>query len=206
MKIEKIVTGIISTNCYIVQNEETKEAVIIDPANYPKKMRSYISEEGLDIKAILLTHGHFDHIMGIDALLEEFDVPVYVHEDERELICDAVLNESNVYTNGYTFTGADYIRDGQVLKFAGYEFKVIHTPGHTSGGVCYYVESEQTLFSGDTLFYASVGRTDFPTSSMSALVRSIREKLLILPDDTIVYPGHMGATSIANEKEKNPFI
>lgn len=206
MKIEKFVTGIISTNCYIVQNEDTKEAIIIDPAYFPKKMKAYIAEEGLDIKAILLTHGHFDHIMGIDAILEEFPVPVYVHENEEELINDAVLNESNTYTNGYTFSKAEYIRDGQILEFAGYQFRVIHTPGHTSGCVCYYVESENTLFSGDTLFYASVGRTDFPTSSMSSLVRSIREKLLILPDETLVYPGHMGATSIANEKNMNPYI
>lgn len=206
MKIEKFVTGIISTNCYVVQNEDTKEAVIIDPANYPKKMRAYINEEGLEIKAILLTHGHFDHIMGIDDILAEFDIPVYVHEDEKELINDAVLNESKTYTNGYTFAKAEYLKDGQILELAGYCFQVIHTPGHTSGGVCYYVESEDTLFSGDTLFYASVGRTDFPTSSMSALVRSIREKLLVLPDETIVYPGHMGATSIANEKNMNPYI
>lgn len=206
MKIETFVTGIISTNCYVVHNEDTKEAVIIDPAYYPKKMKAYIAEEGLEIRAILLTHGHFDHIMGIDAILEEFPVPVFVHEDEEELINDIVLNESKTYTNGYTFSKAEYIRDGQILKFAGYEFKVIHTPGHTSGGVCYYVESEQTLFSGDTLFYASVGRSDFPTSSTSALIRSIREKLLVLPDETVVYPGHMGATSIANEKKMNPYI
>lgn len=206
MKIETFVTGIISTNCYVVHNEDTKEAVIIDPAYYPKKMKAYIAEEGLEIRAILLTHGHFDHIMGIDAILEEFPVPVFVHEDEEELINDIVLNESKTYTNGYTFSKAEYIKDGQILEFAGYQFRVIHTPGHTSGGVCYYVESENTLFSGDTLFYASVGRTDFPTSSTSALIRSIREKLLILPDETVVYPGHMGATSIANEKKMNPYI
>ena len=206
MKVEKFVTGIISTNCYIVENEETKEAVFIDPAGFSKSMREYIKEEGLEMKAILLTHGHFDHIMGIDAILEQYDIPVYVHEDEEELIKNPVLNESNTYTNGYSFSGAQYLKDGQILKFAGYEFKVFHTPGHTSGGVCYYIESENTLFSGDTLFYSSVGRADFPTSSMSALIRSIREKLMMLPDETIVYPGHMSATTIGHERKHNPFI
>ena len=134
----------------------------------------HIKSEGLDIRAILLTHGHFDHIMGIDDFLKEFDVPVYVHEGDRETITDASLNQSSVYTAGYTFSKAVYTKDGQVLSFAGYDFKVIHTPGHTPGGVCYYVESENVLFSGDTLFQNSVGRTDFVNSSTSDLVRGIR--------------------------------
>lgn len=206
MKVEIFVTGIISTNCYVVSNEETKEAVIIDPAAYPKKMRAYLHENELQVKAILLTHGHFDHIMGIDGILEEYQVPVYVHEEEAGLIQDPILNESNTYTNGYTFGNAEYTRDGQILELIGYKFRVIHTPGHTSGGVSYYVESENVLFSGDTLFHGSVGRTDFKTSSMSSLVHSIREKLFLLPDETVVYPGHMGATSIGTEKQINPYV
>lgn len=206
MKIEIFVTGIISTNCYVVSNEETKEAVIIDPAAYPKKMKGYLQENELQVKAILLTHGHFDHIMGIDGILEDFKVPVYVHEKEAQLIADPILNESNTYTNGYTYEKAGYIHDGQILDLIGYQFRVIHTPGHTSGGASYYVESEKVLFSGDTLFHGSVGRTDFKTSSMSALVHSIREKLFLLPDETIVYPGHMGATTIGTEKQINPYV
>ena len=206
MKVEIFVTGIISTNCYVVSNEETKEAVIVDPAAYPKKLKSYLQENELQVKAILLTHGHFDHIMGIDGVLEDYQVPVYVHEDEAELITDPILNESNTYTNGYTYDKAEYIREGQILKLIGYEFQVIHTPGHTSGGVSYYVASEYVLFSGDTLFHGSVGRTDFKTSSMSALIHSIREKLFLLPDETVVYPGHMGATTIGTEKKINPYV
>ena len=206
MKVEIFVTGIISTNCYVVSNEETKEAVIVDPAAYPKKLKSYLQENELQVKAILLTHGHFDHIMGIDGGLEDYQVPVYVHEDEAELIADPILNESNTYTNGYTYDKAEYIREGQILKLIGYEFQVIHTPGHTSGGVSYYVASENVLFSGDTLFHGSVGRTDFKTSSMSALIHSIREKLFLLPDETVVYPGHMGATTIGTEKKINPYV
>lgn len=207
MKVEIFVTGIISTNCYLVSNEETKEAVLVDPPNMPKKLIGRIAEEGLTIKAILLTHAHFDHIMGIDKAIELYgDMPVYVEESDLELLHTPQLNESTVYTHGYSYPGGDVIHDGDVLHLIGYDFKVIHTPGHTQGGVCYYVADRGVLFSGDTLFYGSVGRSDFATSSTSALIRSIREKLFLLPDDTIVYPGHMGATTIDNEKKNNPFV
>lgn len=206
MKIEKFVTGIISTNCYLAINEETKEAVVIDPAAYPAHLREYIKSEGIQITAILLTHGHFDHTMGIEDFLKEFDVPVYVHEEEEETMNSPQLNLSKSYTSGYTFSRAVYVKDGQVLTYAGYQFKVLHTPGHTSGGVCYYVEKEKVLFSGDTLFQNSVGRTDFPNSSMSDLVRGIQEKLMVLPEDVMVYPGHMGETTIGHEKKYNPFF
>ena len=206
MKVEKFVTGIISTNCYLAINEETKQAVVIDPAACPSYLMSHIKSEGLKVEAILLTHGHFDHIMGIDGFLSEFDVPVYVHEDDADALEDPVLNQSSTYTSGYTFGKARYLRDRQTLELAGYTFQVIHTPGHTKGGCCYYVASEDVLFSGDTLFQNSVGRTDFVNSSTSDLVHSVREKLFLLPDDTIVYPGHMGETKIGHEKKYNPYV
>lgn len=206
MKVEKFVTGIISTNCYLVINEDTKQAVVIDPAACPSYLMSHIKSEGLKIEAILLTHGHFDHIMGIDGFLSEFDVPVYVHEEDADAMEDPVLNQSSTYTSGYTFDKARYLRDRQTLELAGYTFQVIHTPGHTKGGCCYYVASEGVLFSGDTLFQNSVGRTDFVNSSTSDLVHSVREKLFLLPDDTMVYPGHMGETKIGHEKKYNPYV
>lgn len=206
MKVEKFVTGIISTNCYLVINEDTKQAVVIDPAACPSYLMSHIKSEGLKIEAILLTHGHFDHIMGIDGFLSEFDVPVYVHEEDADAMEDPVLNQSSTYTSGYTFGKARYLRDRQTLELAGYTFQVIHTPGHTKGGCCYYVASEGVLFSGDTLFQNAVGRTDFVNSSTSDLVHSIREKLFLLPDDTMVYPGHMGETKIGHEKKYNPYV
>ena len=206
MKVEKFVTGINSTNCYLVINEDTKQAVVIDPAACPSYLMSHIKSEGLKIEAILLTHGHFDHIMGIDGFLSEFDVPVYVHEEDADAMEDPVLNQSSTYTSGYTFGKARYLRDRQTLELAGYTFQVIHTPGHTKGGCCYYVASEGVLFSGDTLFQNSVGRTDFVNSSTSDLVHSVREKLFLLPDDTMVYPGHMGETKIGHEKKYNPYV
>lgn len=206
MKIERFVTGIMSTNCYLVVREDTKQAVIIDPAACPKQMVDAIKEQGLIVEGILLTHGHFDHIMGIDGFLEEFQVPVYVQEAEEETMNNPMFNLSASYTKGYAFSKAQYVRDGQRLSLAGMEFQVIHTPGHTPGGCCYYVEAEKVLFSGDTLFQCSIGRTDFPNGSTSDLVRSVREKLFALPDETKVYPGHMGETMIGYEKMHNPYV
>lgn len=206
MKIEKVVIGMIGTNCYIVENEETKECFLIDPAACPPELVTHIRQKGLHVQAILLTHGHFDHIMGIDGFLKEFPVPVYAHEEEKALLNDAELNASAEYSAGYTFSGAEYVRDGQILELAGIEIQVLYTPGHTIGGCCYYIQEEGVLFSGDTLFYGSTGRTDFPTGSQSRLIRSIREKLLVLPDETKVYPGHMSETSIGFERMYNPYL
>ena len=133
-------------------------------------------------------------------------MPVYVHEDDLKMMEDPQWNQSAIYTAGYTFAGTAPLRDGQTLSLAGYDFQVLHTPGHTPGGCCYYVKSEGVLFSGDTLFQRSVGRTDFEGSSTKDLIRGIKEKLMVLPDDTHVYPGHMGETLIGYEKRENPFI
>lgn len=206
MKVERFLTGILSTNCYVAWNEQTKEAVIVDPAAYSKKLAEFLREEGLKPQAVLLTHGHFDHIMGLDALLEEYPVPVYVHEAEKGLIVDPKTNLSLTYTNGYVFEDATYVTDGQKITVAGVTFEVLFTPGHTSGGCCYYAETENMLFSGDTLFRCSVGRSDLPTGDETTLIRSIKEKLLVLPENTVVYPGHMAATTIQTEKTANPFL
>lgn len=206
MKIQTFVTGIIGTNTYVVYNEKTKEAFLVDPAACPKKMLAFMEEEGLDLKAVLLTHGHFDHIMGLEDLEKLYKIPVYAGEREAELIVDAHWNQSDIYTKGYTFSDSVYLKDGEVLSVAGYDIQVLFTPGHTPGGVCYYIADEGILFSGDTLFHHSVGRTDFEGGSMSDLVRGIEEKLLPLPDETKVLPGHMEATTIGEEKKYNPFL
>ena len=207
MKIEKFVTGIISTNCYIVTNEETKETVIVDPANLSKAMIGYIEEEELVIKAILLTHAHFDHIMGIDKVIDRYgEMPVYVEESDLELLHTPSMNESTVYTNGYSYPGGDVIHDGDVLHLIGEDFRVIHTPGHTKGSCCYYLKDEGVLFSGDTVFYGSVGRTDFPGGSSREIRESLHKLLNALPDETNVYPGEDTSTTIGYDKRYNPFV
>ena len=207
MKIEKFVLGPVGTNCYIVSNDDTMECFIVDVAACPPEFVSHIRNSGLTVKAVLLTHGHFDHIMGLDRFLEEFPVPVYACTAEREVLESAQLNSSaGMLGQPYTFTGARFVKDGDLLDVAGMKIQVIQTPGHTIGGCCYYIADENVLFSGDTLFRASVGRTDLPTGSMSALVRSVTDRLLVLPDETRVYPGHMEETTIGYEKQYNPFL
>lgn len=207
MKIGKFVLGPVGTNCYIVINEKSSECLIVDPASCPPEFVRYIRNAGLAVKAVLLTHGHFDHIMGLDVLLREFPVPVYAYEAEKDLLENAQLNASlSMYGQGYTFSGAEYVTNRQNIKAAGITLQVIYTPGHTSGGCCYYIPDENVLFSGDTLFHGSVGRTDLPTGSMGQLVNSIRDRLFVLPDETKVYPGHMEETTIGYEKKYNPFV
>lgn len=207
MKIENFVLGPVGTNCYIVSDEETKECFLVDMAACPPELVSHIKNSGFTVKAVLLTHGHFDHIMGLDRFLEEFPAPVYACAAEKELLESAPLNSSSgMLGQPYTFHGAQYVKDGDLLEIAGMKIQVIQTPGHTIGGCCYYIADEQTLFSGDTLFRASIGRTDLPTGSMGALVRSVKEKILVLPDETRVYPGHMEETTVGYEKKYNPFL
>lgn len=207
MKIQNFVLGMVGTNCYLVVNEEEKQCILIDPAVYSGEIAEQIRREGLDLRAILLTHGHFDHIMGIDGFRKEFpEIPVYAHREEEALLKDVSMNASLEFGRQYTFSGAAYAEDGDVLDLAGMQFRVIHTPGHTIGGCCYYLQEEKVLFSGDTLFRESIGRTDFPTGNGGQLMRSIREKLFILPEETAVYPGHMERTTIGDEKKYNPYF
>ena len=201
------VVGPVQTNCYFLYREDTKDCVIVDPGDEAKRIKKFIEDQELHPVAILLTHGHFDHIMGLSDVMEDIKVPVYVEEADLPMMMDGESNLSSGYMRGgYQFADAVPVRDGQQLQIAGFQFRVIHTPGHTPGGCCYYMEQEDVLFSGDTLFRTSVGRSDFPGGSASALVRSVKEKLLILPEETHVYPGHMEETTIGYEKRHNPFV
>lgn len=207
MKIETMVLGQVRTNCYLVIQEDTKEAVLVDAADRADVIGRKLADEGLMLKAVFLTHGHGDHILAVEELKRNFGVKIYAAEPEADLLEDPRKNLSEDLFGTPVAVRADVLlKDGQKAEAAGMTFQVIHTPGHTPGGCCYYQPQEKVLFSGDTLFHGSVGRTDFPGGSMSQLVRSVREKLLVLPEDVTVYPGHEGTTAIGFEKKHNPFL
>ncbi len=206
MKIEQYCVGQVQTNCYFAINEDTKETLIVDPGDSAPLLAGKIKDQGLKPQAVLLTHGHFDHAMAAEELAGMFGIKVYAHEREKETLEQPGINVSSMIGRRDSYHADVFVKDGEKLQLAGMELKVLHTPGHTEGGCCYYIEKEQVLFSGDTLFCQSVGRTDFPRGSMSQLVRSIKEKLLPLPDEVKVYPGHMGPTTIGMERVGNPFI
>lgn len=206
-RIKTYVLGGISTNCYVIYHEGKKEAVIVDPADNGAFLLNKCRELGVEPTAILLTHGHFDHILAVEDIRRVFHCQVYAHVDEERLLEDSSMNLSGTLGIERMELSADeFLRDGQVIHLLGDEWKVLATPGHTAGSVCYYLESEQVLISGDTLFYESMGRTDLPTGSSSAIVKSITEKLFVLPDDTMVYPGHGDPTTIGYEKKYNPVV
>lgn len=206
LEIKSMTLGMVATNCYLLMNKETKEALLVDPADNAARISSVIEENGCTLKAILLTHGHFDHIMALNDLKKKYNVPVYAHEDEADVLQQSSLNMSGMIGQIYTTQADHYEKDGAHLKLAGFDIIVLHTPGHTKGGACYYFPEEKVLMSGDTLFHCSIGRTDFPTGSMSQLVRSVKEQLFVLPDDVQVYPGHDSVTSIGYERQYNPFF
>lgn len=206
MKLEIMVLGKVGTNCYIAMNEQNGEAIIIDPADRADKINSKLKEMGAKPVAILFTHGHFDHVLAANDLKKEHHIQIYANEKERETLENTQMNMSSMGNGQSSYQADVFVKDGQVLDLAGMICKVIWTPGHTPGGTCYFFEEDKILFSGDTLFCRSVGRSDFPGGSMSELIRSIKEKLMILDDDVKVFPGHMGATTIKDERIYNPFI
>ena len=206
IRIERAVLGQVSTNCYQVMNEQTGEMIVVDPADRADLIAARIREMKGTPAAILLTHGHFDHIGAVDELREMFGIECYAMAAEEELLSSVQINLSAMFGHPLTVKADRLLTDGQEITLAGIRIRAIWTPGHTEGGGCYYLPDEKLLFSGDTLFAESVGRSDFPTGSSSKLVRSVREKLMVLPEDTVVYPGHGEQTSIEHEKMYNPFI
>ena len=206
MKVGKIMLGMCQTNCYYLYEEGSKEAVFVDPADQGAYLYEQVQKAGLQIVGILLTHGHFDHVMAVDSVRAAYHIPVYAAEAEKETMQDASINLSINMGGAMLSVEADHwLKDGETITLLDQEVRCILTPGHTVGGMCFYFPKAGMLFSGDTLFQESVGRTDFPGGSMSEIVRSIREKLFVLPDAVQVYPGHGLMTSIKNEKMFNPF-
>lgn len=205
-KIDSRILGMVGTNCYLLCNMDIKECVLIDPADSQDEISRMIDESGCSLKGILLTHGHFDHIMAADAIRDKYGVKVYASCDEKNTLEQPHINLGEAYGLKLSVKADVWHKDGEILKLAGFDIEALHTPGHTEGGSCYYIREIGVLFSGDTLFCGSVGRTDFPGGSMREIVRSIKEKVMVLPDDTKVYPGHGEGTSVGYERENNPFL
>ncbi|MCF0145405.1 MAG: MBL fold metallo-hydrolase [Eubacterium sp.] len=202
--IQNLVLGMVQTNVYLLQNRETKEMIVIDPADAAGRIIRKIDEMEGKPAAILLTHAHFDHIMAAEKIRDTYHIPIYLEESEEEVLEDPNLNLSGSLGTSVSLKGDILVRDGEELNIAGFAIQVLHTPGHTQGSCCYYFPEQQILFSGDTLFYGSHGRVDFATSSSSDMVKSIHRLLTELPDDVNVCPGHEMFTSIKVEKRINP--
>lgn len=205
IKIGRMTLGVCATNCYFLYREGSQQVVFVDPGDRGADIYEALKRKGLSVAAILLTHGHFDHIWGAQKLRELSGARIYALDAEKVVCQDAYVNVSAQAGRKATIDPDEWLTDGQELSLAGISIRVIATPGHTIGSCCYYVEEAGFLIAGDTLFSGSVGRTDFPTGSMSRLIRSIKEKLFLLPDETKVYPGHGEETTIGAEKLYNPF-
>lgn len=227
LRVYSLVAGEVGTNVYVAVNEDTKECVVVDPAAGGRRLIERI-EDGLRVRpvAILLTHGHFDHILAVQDLVDHFHIPVYAGEAEREMLRDPGLNMSSMTGRSVSIVEYRPLREGDVLDLLGYRWEVLETPGHTEGSLCFYLPNtvdslpavgqgagakeapaavaHPVLFCGDTLFHDSFGRTDFPGGSGRQLYASITEKLFKLPEETAVYPGHEGHSTIGYEKKYNP--
>ncbi|MCF0122211.1 MAG: MBL fold metallo-hydrolase [Lachnospiraceae bacterium] len=204
MKIQTLVLGMVATNCYFLLNADTKEMILVDPADEVETIKDKVNAmEGRPV-AVLLTHGHYDHILAADSVRKIYQIPVYIHELDERSLKDASLNLSKFWRSSFTMKADRLLKHGDELHLADFGVRVLHTPGHTVGSACYYFQEQKALMSGDTMFFRSYGRTDFPTSSMLDMKKSIRRLLQELPDDTIVYPGHEMSTTIAMEKKYNP--
>ncbi|MHC1698199.1 MAG: MBL fold metallo-hydrolase [Geobacteraceae bacterium] len=205
MILETVVVGPLMVNCYIVGCETTREGLVIDPGGDAEKILSAVARLDLTIVQIINTHGHFDHVGANQTLMAAFGVGLRIHELDAPMLAHAditALKYGLKAENSPPPTG--FLCDGDIISFGKCSLKILHTPGHTRGGCSLYGES--VVFTGDTLFAESVGRTDFPGGSSATLVTSIREKLLTLPDETVIYPGHGPASTIGHERLYNPYL
>lgn len=206
LDLQKCIVGNVFTNCYFLKNKENGEMVIIDPGAAADKIMQKVDEMQGKPVAVLLTHGHFDHILAAEQIRDRYQIPIYASEQEKETLLDPQINLSGYGNSSCSIRADRYLSDLQIVELAGFSVRMIATPGHTVGSCCYYLKDEEVLFSGDTVFCGSVGRTDFPQGSTADIVRSLHRLLDALPEETEVYPGHDASTTIGYEKRYNPFV
>lgn len=212
IQVDKLVLGAVNTNCYVVSFEG--KCLIIDPSAEAERIISLIEEKGVKPLAILLTHGHFDHVLAADELRKRYEIEIYASIKEDALLRDADINLAKPFLGlDFTLQADRFLKDGEVLTFDGFSLKVIETPGHTKGSLSFYSEDlegtegfDKVLFSGDAVFCGSIGRVDFPTGSEKYMRKTIHEILKKLPDETMVFSGHGMATTIGKEKASNPYF
>ncbi len=205
MVFHQLALGQLETNCYILADEVTGRAAVIDAPDQADVILDFMKERGYTLTDIILTHGHFDHILALADLKEKTDATLSVHENGVAFLQDSTKNLCYYVRKAWEPISADVLlQDEDVLNLGGKEFRVIHTPGHTEDCICLY--GEGILLAGDTLFQRSVGRTDHPTGDLRQEVASIQEKLMVLPDETVVYPGHGPSTTIGEERRGNPYL
>lgn len=208
MKIMYMVLGPFMTNTYILYNEETMEGLVVDPSFTPDHYIKAIQDKKIRLLSIFLTHVHVDHMAGMNELRRAFpDAKMYMDKRDRSFLRDAERNLSSMFPVPTLVDDADvWVKDGDEIETCGYTFRVIDTAGHTPGGISFYLQKEGIVFTGDSLFQGSIGRTDFPGGSMKELTGSIKKNLFSLPDSTVVLSGHGNQTTIGEEKRSNPFL
>lgn len=202
---EKFITGPLDVNTYVVRNEQ-KSCLLIDPSRNCEEVIDYLKTEELSPEAVVLTHGHFDHILGIPEIISSLsEIPIYIHKNDRDMLSQPLLNGSVLIGEEFAYSGENVydLAEGEV-EIGSFHFRILHVPGHSSGGCA--VVMEDVCFCGDIIFAGSIGRTDLPGGDGRALVSGIRQKLLSLPDSTVLCPGHGGRTTVGREKKMNPFL
>jgi glyoxylase-like metal-dependent hydrolase (beta-lactamase superfamily II) len=204
--LEKIIIGDLQTNCYMIADKDTQEAAVIDPGGEVASILETAKKHGLDIKYIINTHGHIDHIQGNAPLKEATNAEILIHQKDAGMLTNPLMNGSAIFLGrSVKSPPADkFVEEGDIIEVGALKLEVLYTPGHTNGGIS--IKLGNRIFVGDTLFHLSIGRTDLPGGSYDRLINSIQEKMLSLPDETLVYPGHGESTSIGAERKRNPYI
>lgn len=210
MILENLCVGMLQTNCYLLGDEESRQAVVIDPGAEGRRICNRIRELRLQLSAVLITHAHYDHTLAAWTLNQQLGGKIYLNPEDQPLLLQIIFGLASRFRPEIRPVSPDEVdgkpADGDRLQFGAIHIEVMATPGHTPGHVSYYLPESGMIFSGDTVFFGSIGRTDFPGGSFQQLIESVRTKIFSLPDETIIYPGHGPATTVGRERTQNPFF